>query len=55
MITQPEIERPNGLAITPDNRTLYVVDSHPRPGGNRKIWAFDVGRRTARQRPAAGL
>jgi gluconolactonase len=42
VLAQPEIERPNGLAITPDARTLYVVDSHTRPGGNRKIWAFDV-------------
>jgi gluconolactonase len=42
VIAQPAIERPNGLAITPDNRTLYVIDSHPRPGGSRKIWAFDI-------------
>src|SRR4029077_3072240 len=42
VISQPAIERPNGLAMAPDNRTLYVIDSHPRPGGNRKIWAFDV-------------
>jgi len=42
VLAQPAIERPNGLAITPDDRTLYVIDSHPRPGGNRKIWAFDV-------------
>lgn len=42
MISQPAIGRPNGLAITPDARTLYVVDSHSVPGGNRKIWAFDV-------------
>ncbi len=42
VLSQPLIERPNGLAITPDARTLYVIDSHPRPGGNRKIWAFDV-------------
>jgi gluconolactonase len=42
VLGQPEIERPNGLAITPDSRTLYVVDSHSRPGGHRKIWAFDV-------------
>jgi len=41
-LSQPEVERPNGLAITPDGRTLYVVDSHSRPGGNRKVWAFDV-------------
>jgi hypothetical protein len=30
------------LAITPDAKTLYVVDSDDRAGGNRKIWAFDV-------------
>ena len=42
VLAQPAIERPNGLAITPDDRTFYVIDSHSRPGGNRKIWAFDV-------------
>jgi gluconolactonase len=40
--SQPAIGRPNGLAITPDDRTLYVIDSHNVAGGNRKIWAFDV-------------
>jgi gluconolactonase len=40
--TQPHIGRPNGLAITPDDKTLYVIDSHNVEGGNRKIWAFDV-------------
>jgi len=43
VITQPAIGRPNGLAITPDGKTLYLVDSnYIRPDGNRKIWAFDV-------------
>ncbi len=42
VLSQPQIERPNGLAIAPDARTLYVIDSHTRPGGNRKVWAFDV-------------
>jgi gluconolactonase len=42
VLTQKEIQRPNGIAITPDDKTLYVIDSHPKPGGNRKIWAFDV-------------
>jgi gluconolactonase len=42
VLTQPLIERPNGLAITPDARTLFVIDSHSRPGGNRKVWAFDA-------------
>ncbi len=42
VLGQPEVDRPNGIAITPDARTLYVVDSNSRPGGNRKVWAFDV-------------
>ncbi len=42
VLARPEVERPNGLALTPDGKTLYVVDSHGRPGGNRKVWAFDV-------------
>jgi gluconolactonase len=32
VVSQPQIERPNGLAITPDARVLYVIDSHTRPG-----------------------
>jgi gluconolactonase len=42
VLSQPQIERPNGLAITPDARTLYVIDSHTRIGGNRKVWSFHV-------------
>ncbi len=42
VLTQPAIERPNGLAVTPDNKTLYIIDSHTRPGGNRKIWALEI-------------
>lgn len=42
LITQPEIQRPNGVAVSPDEKTLYVVDSCPIAGGNRKIWAFDL-------------
>lgn len=42
VLTQKEIQRPNGIAITSDAKTLYVIDSHPKPGGNRKIWAFDL-------------
>jgi gluconolactonase len=42
VLTQPEIQRPNGIAISPDERTLYLVDSCPVIGGNRKIWAFDL-------------
>jgi gluconolactonase len=42
VVSQPSVERPNGLAVTPDMKTLYLIDSHPRPGGNRKVWAFTL-------------
>jgi gluconolactonase len=42
VLDQRQLQRPNGIAITGDAKTLYVIDSHPQVGGNRKIWAFDV-------------
>ncbi len=42
LITQPEIQRPNGIALSPDEKTLYLVDSCPIDNGHRKIWAFDL-------------
>ncbi|HTI51482.1 MAG TPA: SMP-30/gluconolactonase/LRE family protein [Planctomycetaceae bacterium] len=42
VISQPDIQRPNGIALSPDESTLYLVDSCPVIGGNRKIWAFDL-------------
>lgn len=38
------LDKPNGLAFSPDERSLYVSDtghSH-RPGGNRHIFRFDI-------------
>ena len=32
---------PNGLAFSPDEKILYVVESRAMP--HRKIWAYDVG------------
>ncbi len=42
IVKQPDIERPNGIAVTQDSKRLYLVDSCPTIGGNRKIWAFDL-------------
>lgn len=42
IVSQPDIQRPNGIALSPDEGTLYVVDSCPVPGGHRRIWAFDL-------------
>ena len=42
ILSQPAIQKPNGIAVSPDDRMLYVVDSNPKPDGNRKVWAFDL-------------
>ncbi len=42
ILEQPDIQRPNGIAVTQDSRKLYLVDSCPTIGGNRKIWSFDL-------------
>lgn len=42
VLSQPDIDRPNGIALSPDEKTMYVVDSCPEAGGNRRIWRFDL-------------
>jgi gluconolactonase len=45
ILAQPDVQRPNGIAVTQDAKRLYVIDSCPIPGGNRKVWAFDLDAR----------
>ncbi len=42
ILTEPEIERPNGIVISPDDRTLYLIEAHPDEGGARMIRAYDL-------------
>lgn len=35
-----DLQGPNGLAFSPDGRTLYVIESRARP--HRLIWAYDA-------------
>jgi gluconolactonase len=42
ILQQPQIGRPNGIAVTQDGKLMYLVDSNPIIGGNRKIWVFDL-------------
>lgn len=35
-----DVERPNGIAVSPDQRTLYVVDDNITAGGSRKVYAY---------------
>lgn len=37
-----EVDRPNGLIITPDDRYLYVADNNNELGGARKLWRFSM-------------
>lgn len=39
-----EIDRPNGILVSPGDRYLYVADNDPRAGGARKVWRFDLGK-----------
>jgi gluconolactonase len=45
VLSQPAVHRPNGIAVTQDSRHLYLIDSCPTEGGNRKVWAFDLDER----------
>ena len=37
-----ELQRPNGIQISPDGRTLYVADNHSDPKKNHHLVAFDL-------------
>ncbi len=41
-IIEHEVDRPNGLIITPDDRYLFVADNNNGVGGSRKLWRFDM-------------
>ena len=42
ILSEPAIERPNGVVIAPDDRTLYVIEANGREGGARLIRAYDL-------------
>lgn len=37
-----DLERPNGIAVSPDQKTLYVVDNNNSLRGSRKIYAYEL-------------
>lgn len=40
--TKPDITKPNGIALSPDQKTLYVADTQPGPPSDARLMAFDV-------------
>jgi gluconolactonase len=42
LLAAPDIQRPNGIQVSPDDRTLYVIEANQTEGGARMIRAFDL-------------
>jgi gluconolactonase len=42
ILVSPEIQRPNGIVISGDDRTLYLVESNPVESGARMIRAYNL-------------
>jgi gluconolactonase len=42
ILTEPEVVRPNGIVVSPDDTTLYVIETEQQEGGARMIRAFDL-------------
>lgn len=38
----PEVHMPNGIVISPDNQTLYLIEAHPDADHHRDIRAYDL-------------
>jgi gluconolactonase len=42
ILAAPEIQRPNGIQISPDDRRLYLIEANQAQGGARMIRAYDL-------------
>ncbi len=42
LLAAPDIQRPNGIQIAPDDRSLYLVESNQAKDGARLIRAYDL-------------
>ena len=42
ILSSAEVQRPNGIQISPDDSKLYVADSFPPPTNTRRIHVFDL-------------
>ena len=42
LLSTPDTEWPNGLIISPDDKTLYLIEANKVEGGARAIRAFDL-------------
>ncbi|NND30970.1 MAG: SMP-30/gluconolactonase/LRE family protein [Saprospiraceae bacterium] len=45
LIYEPDVQMPNGVVVSPNDATLYLIEAHPGADYNRKILAFDLNER----------
>jgi gluconolactonase len=43
ILAVPDIQRPNGIQISPDDKQLYLIEANGAQGGARMIRAYDLG------------
>jgi gluconolactonase len=42
LLEAPQTEWPNGLVISPDDKTFYLIEANKKEGGTRAIVAYDL-------------
>jgi gluconolactonase len=42
ILAAPDVQRPNGIQISPDDRRLYLIEANNAAGGLRQIQAYDL-------------
>jgi len=42
LLHRPDVHMPNGIVISPDNKTLYLIEAHPDADQHRDIRAYDL-------------
>jgi gluconolactonase len=42
ILAVPDIQRPNGIQVSPDDKTLYLIEANQTMGGARMIRAYDL-------------
>src|SRR5438876_11827327 len=43
ILAAPDVQRPNGIQISPDDKQLYLIEANGAEGGARMIRAYDLG------------
>jgi gluconolactonase len=42
LLAAPDVQRPNGIQVSPDDKTLYLIEANQAQGGARLIRAYDL-------------